>query len=228
MFSKSIASNAYVPNQPTTAHPFPSNHCSPVSLQPPQAYFSPLTGTRILTTCQDNRLRVWDNTHCFGAAPDREIVHSHDFNRHLTPFKAEFDPKDHRERLVVVGRYISEPIGGVALHPVDIMDVATGRLLAELVDANLTTISPVNKPHPRLDVIVSGSSRSIYAWRPARDAEDVEALDSASCAWACVVICSLLLLVVPWMVMLHTWHTCGCANMPNASPLCSLSLCLFF
>lgn len=28
------------------------------------------------------------------------------------------------------------------------------------------TICPVNKPHPRLDMIVSGSSRSLYAWRP--------------------------------------------------------------
>ena len=30
-----------------------------------------------------------------------------------------------------------------------------------------STICPVNKPHPRLDLIVSGSSRSLYAWRPA-------------------------------------------------------------
>jgi DNA damage-binding protein 2 len=54
----------------------------------------------------------------------------------------------------------------VALHPVDIMDASTGRLLTQLVDANLATICPVNKPHPRLNVIVSGSSRSLYAWRP--------------------------------------------------------------
>jgi DNA damage-binding protein 2 len=36
--------------------------------------------------------------------PDREIVHSHDFNRYLTPFRAEWDPKDGSERLIVVGR----------------------------------------------------------------------------------------------------------------------------
>ncbi len=63
-------------------------------------------------------------------------------------------------------RYISEDFGGAALHPVDIMDASTGRLLTQLVDANLATICPVNKPHPRLDVIISGSSRSLYAWRP--------------------------------------------------------------
>ena len=38
-------------------------------------------------------------------APDREIVHSHDFNRYLTPFRAEWDPKDSAERTFVVGRY---------------------------------------------------------------------------------------------------------------------------
>ncbi len=46
------------------------------------AYFSPHSGRRILTTCQDNRVRVWDYAPwgCGGPA-DREIVHSHDFNR---------------------------------------------------------------------------------------------------------------------------------------------------
>ena len=39
--------------------------------------------------------------------PDREIVHSHDFNRYLTPFRAEWDPKDPFERVVVVGRYVT-------------------------------------------------------------------------------------------------------------------------
>ena len=48
----------------------------------------------------------------------------------------------------------------------DILDASTGRLLSQLVDANLSTICPVNKPHPRIDVIMSGSSRSLYAWRP--------------------------------------------------------------
>lgn len=56
-------------------------------------------------------------------------------------------------------RYISEDFGGVALHPVDIIDCSSGRLLAALVDGHLETITPVNLPHPRLDLIISGSSR---------------------------------------------------------------------
>lgn len=57
------------------------------------AYFSPLSGSKILTTAQDNRIRVWDSIFGDMECPSREIVHSHDFNRHLTPFRAEWDPK---------------------------------------------------------------------------------------------------------------------------------------
>lgn len=39
-----------------------------------------------------------------GPSPDRAVVHSHDFNRYLTPFRAEWDHKDPTERTVVVGR----------------------------------------------------------------------------------------------------------------------------
>lgn len=71
---------------------------------------------------------------------------------------------------VVVGcrwrRYISSDYDGQALHPIDMYDAGTGTLLASLIDPNLETICPVNKPHPRLDAIVTGSSRSLYVWRP--------------------------------------------------------------
>jgi hypothetical protein len=46
-------------------------------------------------------------------------------------------------------RYISEDCGGVPLHPVDVIDAATGAMLDQLVDLNLPNICPVNKPHPR-------------------------------------------------------------------------------
>lgn len=55
----------------------------------------------------------------------------------------------------------------MALHPIDLLDASTGKQLAQLTDPNLETICPVNKPHPRQDIIISGSSRSLYAWKPA-------------------------------------------------------------
>lgn len=70
--------------------------------------------------------------------------------------------QDVSESLVVVGRYISENFNGVALHPIDFIDITTGQLVAEVMDPNITTISPVNKLHPRDDVLASGSSRFVY------------------------------------------------------------------
>ncbi|KAL8144042.1 hypothetical protein V2J09_017074 [Rumex salicifolius] len=130
------------------------------------AYFSPLTGSKIITTSQDNRIRVWDSIYGNLNVPSREIVHSHDFNRHLTAFRAEWDPKDPSESLVVIGRYISENYNGVALHPIDFIDVTTGQLVAEVMNSNITTISPVNKLHPRDDILATGSSRSLFIWKP--------------------------------------------------------------
>lgn len=69
--------------------------------------------------------------------------------------------QDTSESLVVVGRYISENYNGVALHPIDFIDIRTGQLVAEVMDPNITTIIPVNKLHPRDDVLVSGSSRFV-------------------------------------------------------------------
>lgn len=67
--------------------------------------------------------------------------------------------QDPAESLVVIGRYISENYNGAALHPIDFIDISTGQLVAEVMDPNITTISPVNKLHPRDDVLASGSSR---------------------------------------------------------------------
>ncbi|XVF68986.1 hypothetical protein PTKIN_Ptkin11bG0045300 [Pterospermum kingtungense] len=142
------------------------------------AYFSPLSGTKILTTSQDNRLRIWDSIFGNLDIPSREIVHSHDFNRHLTPFRAEWDPKDPSESLAVIGRYISENYNGTALHPIDFIDINTGQLVAEVMDPNITTISPVNKLHPRDDILASGSSRSLFIWRPKEKYDVAEQLDT--------------------------------------------------
>ena len=74
-----------------------------------------------MTSRAADRLRVWDSLHGDMAAPTHELVHSHDFARYLTPFKAVWDPKDERECTVICGRYISEDFAGVKLHPVDVL-----------------------------------------------------------------------------------------------------------
>lgn len=67
--------------------------------------------------------------------------------------------QDPSESLAVIGRYISDDFNGVALHPIDFIDVSTGRLVEQVYDHSITTICPVNKLHPRLDVMATGSSR---------------------------------------------------------------------
>lgn len=79
--------------------------------------------------------------------------------------------QDPTESLAVIGRYISENYNGAALHPIDFIDISTGQLVAEVMDPNITTISPVNKLHPRDDILASGSSRlfstlSLVQWMP--------------------------------------------------------------
>ena len=124
---------------------------------------------------------MWDNvaglsaSHAAPSPPDRELVHSHDFSRYLTAFKAVWDPKDASESAFVIGRYISEDVGGRALHPVDYLSAANGRLLAAMKDANVATICPVAVPHPRREVVATGSSRNIYVWEPEEQDAETEA-----------------------------------------------------
>ncbi|KAG6382828.1 hypothetical protein SASPL_157463 [Salvia splendens] len=72
---------------------------------------------------------------------------------------------------LLLGRYISENYNGVALHPIDFIDITNGQLVAEVIDPNIMTITPVNKLHPRDDVLASGSSRSIFIWKPQENTE---------------------------------------------------------
>jgi DNA damage-binding protein 2 len=130
------------------------------------ALFSPVTGRKMLTTCTDNRLRVWDNLASCNGPPAQEIVHSHDFSRYLSPFRAVWDPKDLTESCVAVGRYISEDFGGTALHPIDIFSASTGRAMCVLTDINVQTICPVVAICPSHDIIAVGSSRNLFVWEP--------------------------------------------------------------
>ncbi len=199
------------------------------------AVWSPVSGRKLMTTCLDNRIRIWDNPmvlHGAHAAPpthpsevtpstaeldndeaDSEdddfenttkqsddtihaaasvptsgadldlgeahpppsstLIHSHDFGRYLSPFRAQWDPKDTAERLVVCGRYISEDFNGVKLHPIDLLDAQRGRsgvpsstVVTQLVDPIVPTICPVNAVSPHEHAVATGSSMSMFVWKP--------------------------------------------------------------
>lgn len=71
--------------------------------------------------------------------PSHEIVHSHDFNHHLTCFRATWDLKDPSKCLAVIGHYISDNFNGIALHPIDFTDTSNEQLVAEVMDPNIAT-----------------------------------------------------------------------------------------
>ncbi|GFZ01607.1 damaged DNA binding 2 [Actinidia rufa] len=54
---------------------------------------------------------------------------------------------------------VSENYNGPDLQPINFIDISTGQLISEVTEPNFTTISPVNKLHPRDDVLASGSLR---------------------------------------------------------------------
>ncbi len=56
---------------------------------------------------------MWDSLVGDMSTPSHELVHSHDFARYLTTFKAVWDPKDDTETTLVCGRYISEDFAGL-------------------------------------------------------------------------------------------------------------------
>jgi len=98
-----------------------------------------------------------------------EIVHSHDHNRYLSPFRSVWDPKDLFETTILCGRYISDDFGGIPLHPIDVFDTQNGSSIAEIKHPSMPTISPINLFHPTQNIIASGTSKSMYLWKPLSD-----------------------------------------------------------
>ena len=143
------------------------------------AYFSPQTGSKLLTTSLDNMIRIWNdlnvlqwdiNDHPEGKPI--EIVHSHNFHRHLNAFKAVWDPNDIREDIIVCGRYLGDAYAGdeedseAILHPIDLLSANSGELIHSLVDPSFTLIQPIAKVAPKANFIMSAASQHVVLWSP--------------------------------------------------------------
>lgn len=154
------------------------------------AYFSPFTGGKLLTTSQDNRIRVWDDLHSFhgnvNSFPDAqpvEFVHSHDFQRYLSPFRATWDPNDWSEDLFLCGRFLSEAYresedsAVQLLHPVDLFSVRAQCVVSSLVDSSMALRCTINKFCPVADAILTAASGNLYVWSapPGRERDDNDA-----------------------------------------------------
>ncbi|XP_058011726.1 WD repeat-containing protein 76 isoform X2 [Ahaetulla prasina] len=114
------------------------------------AYFSPLTGNRVLTTCADDTLRIF-GTQCLSSlAPVLTTIrHNNNTGRWLTRFRAVWDPK--RDDCFVVGS-MARPRQVQAFH-------ASGELLHSFLSEDyLNSVCSINSWHPTRYLVAGGNS----------------------------------------------------------------------
>ncbi|XP_018416861.1 PREDICTED: WD repeat-containing protein 76 [Nanorana parkeri] len=114
------------------------------------AYFSPVTGNRILTTCADDRLRVFDSSSLGSTVPLLTSIRHNNFTgRWLSRFQAVWDPK--QEDCFVIGS-MERPRQIQVFHE-------DGNLVHVLWDAeNLNSVCSINAIHPTRNIVVGGNS----------------------------------------------------------------------
>ncbi|XP_032556466.1 WD repeat-containing protein 76 [Chiroxiphia lanceolata] len=114
------------------------------------AYFSPVTGSRVVTVCADDKLRVYDTTSLSSTITAlSSIRHNCNTGRWLTRFRAIWDPK--QEHCFLVGT-MAQP------RQISVFQ-DTGKLLHSFYNADcLTSVCSINVVHPSQNVLVGGNS----------------------------------------------------------------------
>ncbi|KAE8618631.1 hypothetical protein XENTR_v10009432 [Xenopus tropicalis] len=114
------------------------------------AYFSPVTGNRILTTCADDYIRVYDSSSLSSAAPLLTALrHNNNTGRWLTRFRAVWDPK--QESCFVVGS-MARP------RQIEVYN-ESGKLVHSFWDSeHLGSVCSINAMHPTRNLVVGGNS----------------------------------------------------------------------
>ncbi|XP_061232569.1 WD repeat-containing protein 76 [Neopsephotus bourkii] len=113
------------------------------------AYFSPVTGSRVVTVCADNKLRVYDTTSLSPTITALSTVsHNNNTGRWLTRFRAVWDPK--QEHCFVVGSMA---------HPRQIKVFQdSGKLLHSFSNLDcLGSVCSINVCHPTRNILVGGN-----------------------------------------------------------------------
>ncbi|XP_030848915.1 WD repeat-containing protein 76 [Strongylocentrotus purpuratus] len=127
------------------------------------AFFSPITGSKILTTSLDDRISIFDTKSAKdGGMSDvkRTLWQSHNnrTGRALTGFQAAWHPR--REDAYVVGS-LSQP------RRIEVFS-SKGKPLHHFCDEHLASVCSINKFHPTRDLLVGGgggnSSGKLYVF----------------------------------------------------------------
>lgn len=115
------------------------------------AYFSSITGNRVVTICADDRIRVYDTTSLHSEAPPLllSLKHNNNTGRWLTRFRPVWDPR--QEDCFVVGSMV-QPRQIEVFHE-------SGELVHAFTDADyLGSVCSINVMHPTKNILVGGNS----------------------------------------------------------------------
>ncbi|XP_066414832.1 WD repeat-containing protein 76 [Molothrus aeneus] len=114
------------------------------------AYFSPVTGSRVVTVCADDWLRVYDTTSLSSTVTLlSSIRHNNNTGRWLSRFRAIWDPK--QEHCFLVGS-MAQP------RQIEVFQ-DTGKLLHSFYNVDcLGSVCSINVVHPSQSVLVGGNS----------------------------------------------------------------------
>uniref|UniRef100_A0A3Q4GCF4 WD repeat-containing protein 76 n=1 Tax=Neolamprologus brichardi TaxID=32507 RepID=A0A3Q4GCF4_NEOBR len=120
------------------------------SLSISSAYFSPCTGNRVLTSCMDNNIRIYDTSTLTTKSPLLTTIrHDMHTGRWLTKLSAVWDPK--QEDCFVVGSMM-KPRRVQVFHE-------SGQLQHSFMDSeNLSTVLSVTAFHPTRNALLGGNA----------------------------------------------------------------------
>ncbi|XP_049469472.1 WD repeat-containing protein 76 isoform X2 [Panthera uncia] len=142
-------------------HIYDARHLNPRGSQPlisltehtksiASAYFSPLTGNRVVTTCADCKLRIFDSSCISSQIPLLTTIrHNTITGRWLTRFQAVWDPK--QEDCVIVGS-MAHPRRVEIFHE-------TGKQVHSFFGGEcLVSVCSINAMHPTRYIMAGGNS----------------------------------------------------------------------
>ncbi|XP_068962021.1 WD repeat-containing protein 76 isoform X2 [Petaurus breviceps papuanus] len=114
------------------------------------AYFSPVTGNRVVTTCADDNLRVFDTSCMSSEIPLlTRVRHNNNTGRWLTRFRAVWDPK--QEDCFIVGS-MARPRSIDVFHE-------SGELVHSFMDGEcLASVCSISVMHPTQNILAGGNS----------------------------------------------------------------------
>lgn len=113
------------------------------------AYFSPITGNRVVTTCADCKLRVFDSSSISSQIPLLTTIrHNTITGRWLTRFQAVWDPK--QEDCFIVGS-MAHPRRVEVFHE-------TGEAVYSLLGECLVSVCSLSAVHPTRYILAGGNS----------------------------------------------------------------------